>query len=61
MRSSYDAVDQLDFVPRQSFEAKFWKLRQSELEGYNYLYDPLKMRQGDLTGELKGQNPEGQG
>eukprot|EP00878_Enallax_costatus_P028133 GHUV01030348.1.p1 GENE.GHUV01030348.1~~GHUV01030348.1.p1 ORF type:complete len:242 (+),score=21.70 GHUV01030348.1:596-1321(+) len=51
MRSSYDAVDQLDFIPRQSFEANFWKLRQSELEGYNYLYDPLKMRQGDLTGK----------
>lgn len=50
MRSSYDAVDHLDFVPRHLFEANFWKLRQSELEGYNYLYNPLKMRQGDLTG-----------
>jgi hypothetical protein len=31
-------------------QARFWKLRQSELEGYNYLYSPLKMRAGDLSG-----------
>eukprot|EP00775_Hariotina_reticulata_P013762 gene13762-13881_t len=36
----------------EAFEAKFWKLRQSELEGYNLLYAPLKMRQGDLTDPL---------
>lgn len=35
-------------------QAKFWKLRQSELEGYNLLYAPLKMRQGDLTGQQHG-------
>ncbi|WIA29070.1 hypothetical protein OEZ86_011581 [Tetradesmus obliquus] len=52
MRSSYDAVDALDFIPRQQFEAKFWKLRQSELEGYNYLYSPIKMRAGDLSDPL---------
>ncbi|KAF8072881.1 hypothetical protein HT031_000541 [Scenedesmus sp. PABB004] len=52
MRSGYDAMDALDFVPRQTFEANFWKLRQSELEGYNLLYAPLRMRQGDLTDPL---------
>ncbi|WIA08996.1 hypothetical protein OEZ85_008410 [Tetradesmus obliquus] len=52
MRSSYDAVDALDFIPKQQFEAKFWKLRQSELEGYNYLYSPIKMRAGDLSDPL---------
>lgn len=50
-RSSFDAVNDLDFIPMDVFEAKFWKLRQSELEGYNLLYSPLKPRQGDLTGE----------
>lgn len=33
-------------------QARFWKLRQSELEGYNLLYSPLRMRQGDLTDPL---------
>jgi hypothetical protein len=50
-RSSFDAVDALDFIAMDKFEAKFWKLRQSELEGYKLLYSPLAMRQGDLTGE----------
>ena len=31
-------------------QAKFWKLRQSEVEGYALQYSPLKPRQGDLTG-----------
>jgi hypothetical protein len=35
---------------RVGMQAKFWKLRQSELEGYNYLYSPIKMRAGDLSG-----------
>lgn len=96
-RSSFDAVNQLDFIPMDSFEvcggqggfnqtwqggamllgglvagrrretssmcaclvhlqAKFWKLRQSELEGYSLLYAPLKPRQGDLTGEPERQH-----
>lgn len=29
-------------------QARFWKLRQGELEGYTQLYAPLKMRAGVL-------------
>jgi hypothetical protein len=31
-----------------SNQARFWKLRQSELEGYTQLYAPLKFRPGVL-------------
>lgn len=55
-RSGFDAVNALDFIPMDKFEAKFWKLRQTELEGYNLLYAPLKPRQGDLTGALMSHN-----
>jgi hypothetical protein len=50
MRSSYDAMDALDFIARQDFEARFWKLRQSQVEAYNLQYAPLRPRPGDLTG-----------
>eukprot|EP00798_Chlamydomonas_sp_ICE-L_P021921 gene21921-28966_t len=48
MNSSYKAVDSLDFVPM----VRFWKLRQSEQEGYGLQYSPLKPKVGDLTDPL---------
>lgn len=54
LRSGYDAVDALDFIPMDNFQRIFWKLRQSEQEPYNFQYDPLKPRVGDLTGEGRG-------
>lgn len=32
-------------TPQDSFQVKFWKLRQSEQEGYNVQYLPLRVRQ----------------
>lgn len=52
MRSAYDAVDDLDFVPMDKFQVKFWKLRQSEVEPYTLQYSPLKVKYGDLTDPL---------
>ncbi|KAL2652578.1 hypothetical protein R1flu_020706 [Riccia fluitans] len=52
MRSAYEAVDDLDFVPMNKFQQKFWKLRQSELEPYTLQYKPLKVKYGDLTDPL---------
>ena len=31
------------------FQIKFWKQRQSEYEPYTLQYDPIKIKQGDLT------------
>ncbi|KAK9902243.1 hypothetical protein WJX75_009231 [Coccomyxa subellipsoidea] len=49
MRSAYEAVDTLDFIPMDRFQAQFWKLRQAEYEPYLTQRLPLKVRQGDLT------------
>jgi hypothetical protein len=46
-----------DQHPANHPQARFWKLRQSELEGYNLQYSPLKPRQGDLTGETHQTTP----
>lgn len=52
LRSSYDVVDDLDFIPMDKFQVKFWKLRQSELQPYTLLYQPLRIKYGDLTDPL---------
>jgi len=52
MRSTYEAVDALDFIPMDKFQVKFWKQRQSEYESYVRLYEPLKFTQGDLADPL---------
>ncbi|KAL3684406.1 hypothetical protein R1sor_002428 [Riccia sorocarpa] len=52
MRSAYEAVDDLDFIPMNKFQQRFWKLRQSELEPYTLQYKPLKVKYGDLTDPL---------
>eukprot|EP01025_Chloroclados_australasicus_P065062 TRINITY_DN8802_c0_g1_i4.p1 TRINITY_DN8802_c0_g1~~TRINITY_DN8802_c0_g1_i4.p1 ORF type:complete len:367 (-),score=26.50 TRINITY_DN8802_c0_g1_i4:253-1248(-) len=52
MRSCYEAVDALDFVPMDKFQVKFWKLRQSELEPYTLQYSPVKVRMGELSDPL---------
>eukprot|EP00955_Chlamydomonas_euryale_P114001 366245-Chlamydomonas_euryale.AAC.36 len=44
MRSTYEAVDDLDFMPMDKFQVKFWRYRASEQEGYNLQYSPLKVR-----------------
>lgn len=49
-RSSFDAVDKLDFVSMDMFQKNFWLGRQSQLEAYRLAYAPLTMRNGDLTG-----------
>ncbi|XP_024403433.1 uncharacterized protein [Physcomitrium patens] len=52
MRSAYEAVDALDFIPMDKFQVKFWKLRQSELEPYTLQCRPLRVKYGDLTDPL---------
>lgn len=50
LRSGYDAVDSLDFIPMDTFQKDFWLLRRSQWEGYSLqsrLTGP--MSQGDLT------------
>jgi hypothetical protein len=49
MRSAYEAVDALDFIPMDKFQIKFWKLRQSEVEPYALQCQPLRVKYGDLT------------
>jgi len=49
MRSGYASLDALDFFPVDRFQVQFWKLRASQQEAYNNLYDPLKMTVGDLA------------
>jgi hypothetical protein len=49
LRSGYEAVDSLDFIAMDDFQIKFWKQRQSEYEPYTLQYDPIKIKQGDLT------------
>ncbi|GFR46801.1 hypothetical protein Agub_g8433, partial [Astrephomene gubernaculifera] len=52
MRSGYETVDELDFIPMNEFQKDFWKLRASEQEAYNLQYSPLKPRVGDITDPL---------
>ncbi|KAG0601759.1 hypothetical protein M758_11G137500 [Ceratodon purpureus] len=52
MRSAYEAVDALDFIPMDKFQIKFWKLRQSEVEPYTLQCRPLRVKYGDLTDPL---------
>ncbi|EFJ45566.1 hypothetical protein VOLCADRAFT_94019 [Volvox carteri f. nagariensis] len=52
MRSAYETVDDLDFIPMNEFQKAFWKLRASEQEAYNLQYSPLKPRIGDVTDSL---------
>jgi len=52
MRSGYASLDALDFFPVDRFQVQFWKLRASQQEAYNNLYDPLKMTVGDLADPL---------
>ncbi|GLC41889.1 hypothetical protein PLESTB_001043800 [Pleodorina starrii] len=52
MRSAYETVDDLDFIPMNDFQKAFWKLRASEQEAYNLQYSPLKPRIGDVTDSL---------
>lgn len=47
MRSSYSAVDELDFVPMDIFQKSFFLFRQDEWQGYKDEH-PLSM-QGDLS------------
>ncbi|KXZ54425.1 hypothetical protein GPECTOR_5g79 [Gonium pectorale] len=52
MRSAYETVDDLDFIPMNDFQKAFWKLRASEQESYNLQYSPLKPKIGDVTDSL---------
>ena len=52
LRSSYAAVDELDFVPIDAFQIAFWKRRAAEQEGYMALIAPLRVQQGDLEDPL---------
>ncbi len=52
LRSSYAAVDELDFVAMDAFQIAFWKRRASEQESYLNLVAPLRVQQGDLTDPL---------
>ena len=52
MRSTYEAVDALDFIAMDKFQVKFWKLRQSEFEAYKLVVDPLDVPIGNLASPL---------
>lgn len=52
LRSTYQAVDDLDFIPMDKFQIGFWKLRQAEYESYVTSYYPLKPAQGELSDPL---------
>ena len=49
MRSTYEAVDALDFVAMDKFQVAFWKLRQSQFEVYKNSLDPVPVPVGDLS------------
>jgi hypothetical protein len=49
MRSTYEAVDALDFIAMDKFQIKFWKLRQAEFESYKLLLDPIPIPIGNLA------------
>jgi hypothetical protein len=52
MRSTYEAVDALDFIPMDRFQVQFFKLRQNEFEAYKLLVDPLPVPVGNLASPL---------
>jgi hypothetical protein len=52
LRSSYEAVDDLNFVPMDGFQKSFWKRRAAEQEAYLALVSPLRVQQGDLEDPL---------
>ena len=52
LRSSYEAVDELNFVPMDGFQQKFWLRRAAEQEAYLSLMAPLRVQQGDLEDPL---------
>ena len=52
MRSSYDTVDELDFVPMDEYQISFWKRRGAEQESYLGQYSPLKPKIGELSDPL---------
>jgi len=49
MRSSYNALDQLDCVAMDQFQRDFFIIRQAEYEPYTKLLGPGFVQQGDLT------------
>jgi hypothetical protein len=49
MRSSYNALDQIDCVPMDQFQRDFFLLRQSEYQPYVDSLGPGFVQQGDLT------------
>lgn len=49
MRSSYDALDQLDCVAMDQFQRDFFLIRRSEYEPYIKALGPGLVQQGDLT------------
>ena len=52
LRSTYNAIDELDVYPMDQFQIAMWKTRQRSYEAYRRLIDPLLMKQGDLTNAL---------
>jgi hypothetical protein len=52
LRSTYDAVDALDFVPMNKYQMKTWKFRQEQSEPYKALMDPVPVPVGNLQSPL---------
>lgn len=52
LRSSYDAIDELNICAMDEFQIKSWKTRQLSYEAYKSLIYPLAMEQGDLKNPL---------
>jgi hypothetical protein len=52
LRSSYDAVDELNVIAMDRFQIQAWKTRQQTFEAYKQLIFPLAMEQGDLNNPL---------
>jgi hypothetical protein len=52
LRSAYEAIDDVDMLPMDEFQATSWKFRASEWEPYKYLYEPLRIEQGKITDPL---------
>uniref|UniRef100_A0A7S4ND68 Uncharacterized protein n=1 Tax=Odontella aurita TaxID=265563 RepID=A0A7S4ND68_9STRA len=49
MRSSYNALDQLDCVPMDQFQRDFFLIRQAEYEPYVNILGPGVVQQGNLV------------
>ena len=45
LRSGYETVDDMDVMPMDQFQIKFWKSRQAEWEPYKNQYYPLTIEQ----------------